>query len=312
MFKSLSPLPLHAFLWQRFETQLKKGRVPHGFLMSGALYTELERLAERMLAALFCKLEKNLSLPCGQCQSCRLIAAREHPDIIFINPDKTHGLIKIDQIRHLDKRLFTTSQLSQGRGIIINPADKMNRNASNALLKILEEPPANTYFLLIAEQISTIPATIISRCQRFSLAIPDVAYRSYSDQGEAYSPDSGRGKAFAMQEVIVQNLLDLHTMKISVFDLANSWAALALPDLIWLLYLLHAEMIRRFFIGLSNSSLATSPLALLAKRLQPPKLYAQLDKLNQLIRIIGNISSINAKLWLEAFLLEYVTDVKLN
>ncbi len=301
-------------LWERFEGQLKMGRVPHAMLMSGGKILELETLADRMLAALFCKLESGLKPPCGACQSCRLLAAHEHPDIIYVKPDKPHGLIKIDQIRFLDTRLFTISQLNRGLGIIINPADKMNRNASNALLKILEEPPANTYFILIAEQISTIPATIISRCQRFFQSSLEDASQLYSDQGRLYLPDSGRGKAFAMQEDVIQNLIDLQAMKISASAVANRLSLIELPDLIWLLYLLHADMVRDYFVSEAHHSLTTSRATSqssrvhLAKRLQPPKLYAQLDKLNQLMKITGNISSINAKLWLEAFLLGYVTN----
>ncbi|MGB2271827.1 MAG: hypothetical protein ACPH15_02290, partial [Pseudomonadales bacterium] len=69
-------------------------------------------------------------------------------------------------------RLQQTAQQGGNKVCVISPAEQMNENAANALLKILEEPPANTYFLLVAHHASKILPTIISRCQRLSFAIP--------------------------------------------------------------------------------------------------------------------------------------------
>lgn len=86
------------------------------------------------------------------------------------NPEKKTQIIDVEQIRFLKQKLQKTIEENEYRIVLINPANYMNRNASNALLKILEEPPKNTFFILIMETIDSILPTIRSRCRliRFS------------------------------------------------------------------------------------------------------------------------------------------------
>ncbi|MHA1541291.1 MAG: hypothetical protein ACTSXL_02885 [Alphaproteobacteria bacterium] len=86
------------------------------------------------------------------------------------NPEKTSEIIDVEQIRNLIKKLRVKIEKDENRIILINPANIMNRNATNALLKLLEEPPENTIFILIADTLDNILPTIKSRCRliRFS------------------------------------------------------------------------------------------------------------------------------------------------
>jgi DNA polymerase-3 subunit delta' len=95
-----------------------------------------------------------------------------HPDFrtVEVLPDKTR--IGIDQIRDLIDFVHLTSHSSRGKVIVIYPADTMVVNASNALLKTLEEPPANTVIILICESLTRLPATIVSRSQRVRIPPP--------------------------------------------------------------------------------------------------------------------------------------------
>lgn len=86
---------------------------------------------------------------------------------------KPRKAITIDQIRKLSGALSTHPHISQHRVIVIYAAETMNRNAANALLKSLEEPPANTLFLLVTDDVSTLPKTIRSRCSLLSFKAPD-------------------------------------------------------------------------------------------------------------------------------------------
>jgi DNA polymerase-3 subunit delta' len=100
---------------------------------------------------------------CGVCKSCRKIAAGHHPDIIRIQP--IGPIIKIDQIRALLKTLAMKPYEATIRVAILSDAQAMNAAASNALLKILEEPPSRSMLVLTANQKSDLLPTIVSRCQ---------------------------------------------------------------------------------------------------------------------------------------------------
>jgi DNA polymerase-3 subunit delta' len=99
---------------------------------------------------------------CGNCKSCKKIKSRSHPDIIFIEP--TDQKIKIDTIRDIIKIVSLKPYEARYRLIIIKDADLMNLEASNALLKSLEEPPANTIFVLTTSRKHGLIDTILSRC----------------------------------------------------------------------------------------------------------------------------------------------------
>jgi DNA polymerase-3 subunit delta' len=107
-----------------------------------------------------------VSLPidsCGTCKSCRKILAGSHPDIIQIKP--SGPFIKIDQIRALLQTLSLKPYEALTRVVILAEAPSMNAAASNALLKILEEPPDRSVLVLIATRKSDLLPTIASRCQ---------------------------------------------------------------------------------------------------------------------------------------------------
>jgi DNA polymerase-3 subunit delta' len=102
--------------------------------------------------------------PCGRCISCRKILSGNHPDIISIKP--SNSLINIGQIRTLCHTLSLKPYEAKARVVIIACAHTMNKGAGNALLKMLEEPPGRTVFILTALQKSDLLPTILSRCQQ--------------------------------------------------------------------------------------------------------------------------------------------------
>lgn len=114
-------------------------------------------------------------LPCGTCQHCRWFQKSEHPDVQILAPEEnTMRQISIERIRALRDFLgFTTYQRHGRRIIFIQEADRLNIAAANALLKMLEEPPERTLFLLVTAQFHALLPTIKSRCQHFALGLPD-------------------------------------------------------------------------------------------------------------------------------------------
>ena len=101
--------------------------------------------------------------PCGDCTSCRKILSDNHPDILSISP--SGPIIRIAQIRALCESLSMKPYEARRRFVIISDAQAMNPEAGNAILKLLEEPPDRTFFILLATQASDLLPTIASRCQ---------------------------------------------------------------------------------------------------------------------------------------------------
>jgi len=100
---------------------------------------------------------------CGRCNSCRKIENGSHPDVLLVRP--AGAFIQIDQIRELNRIIAMKPYEAKTRAVIISDAQTMNLSAGNALLKLLEEPPAGTILILIATQGKDLMPTIVSRCQ---------------------------------------------------------------------------------------------------------------------------------------------------
>lgn len=155
--------------WEYLVQLTIQNKLPHSLLLQGAKGLGLNSFAETLSAWLLCNAEKKDSLyPCGKCTSCQWIAAGTHPDQLIIIPESNN--IKVDAIREIRAFSENKSLGGQYRVIIISPAEAMNVSASNALLKILEEPFENTIFLLVAHHISRVLPTILSRCQKVYFA----------------------------------------------------------------------------------------------------------------------------------------------
>jgi DNA polymerase-3 subunit delta' len=124
---------------------------------------------------------------CNQCAACNWFNSSNHPDFRLIEPDsladnagveeggeKRGGQrIRIERIRELPDFINISSHRGGRKVILLHPAESLNVNAANALLKSLEEPPAGTYFLLVAHRIHFLLPTIKSRCRRFALPAPE-------------------------------------------------------------------------------------------------------------------------------------------
>ncbi|HED18802.1 MAG TPA: DNA polymerase III subunit delta' [Gammaproteobacteria bacterium] len=159
--------------WQQLGQARVQGRLPHALLIKGQDGVGKRVLAEQLAAALICEKPDSGGYPCGHCQSCGWLQAGTHPDLLRVTPEEAGKAIKIDQIRALNAALVMTSHAGRYKVAIIQPADAMNRNAANALLKTLEEPAANTLLLLLTAAAGRLPATIRSRCQQLAVELPD-------------------------------------------------------------------------------------------------------------------------------------------
>jgi DNA polymerase-3 subunit delta' len=155
----------------RLEGMQARGRLPHAILLTGSPGAGQAELATWLAARLLCR--AGSSQPCGRCADCRLVLAGSHPDFQWVGvlPDKKD--ISIDQLRALSATLSMRSYRGGVKVAVISPADAMSTKAHNALLKTLEEPARETYLVLAASRIDRIPKTILSRCTRLALPLPN-------------------------------------------------------------------------------------------------------------------------------------------
>ncbi len=145
------------------QTFLRNGTLPHALIFSGISGIGKRTTAKLVAMALNCAASPEKDAPCGKCTSCRQIYADGHPDLLRIEPQRRN--LRIDQIRELLRTLAMKPYQARHRVVIIADAHAMNKEASNALLKVLEEPPADTTLILTAEEKTDLLPTIVSRCR---------------------------------------------------------------------------------------------------------------------------------------------------
>lgn len=109
---------------------------------------------------------------CGQCHSCHLMAARSHPDYHLLQSIEGKD-IGVDQVREINEIVAQHAQQNGNKVVYVQGAQRLTEAAANAVLKTLEEPRPNTYFLLQAESSANLLATIYSRCQVWNLPVPN-------------------------------------------------------------------------------------------------------------------------------------------
>lgn len=140
---------------------LRSGKTVHAYLVSGGTAQDREELAFWLAAALNCA--DGDGNPCGACMSCRKTADGNHPDLHLIRPEGS--AVKIGQVRALQSMAWMKPREGRRQVFVLAGADEATPEAANGLLKILEEPPPDTVFCLLAARPQTLLPTVVSRCQ---------------------------------------------------------------------------------------------------------------------------------------------------
>ena len=321
------------FKWQEQPwkdwTQLRE-RLPHAILIqSGEGLGEFE-FAQACAQSLLCEDPQLGERPCGACHACNWFSLGNHPDFRLIVPEsmapepreegaepakKRSEQIRIEQVRELADFLAVGTHRGGLRVILVYPAEAMNANAQNALLKNLEEPPPATVFLLVTTQPERLLATVRSRCLKFTLPFPpaDPVLRWLKEQGlehpEAMLAGAGGAPLAALKaaDTDADRLRFIENLGNSGFDpiaLAETVLRVPLWDLVgwlqrWSCDLLLARVAGRVRYNPNQEGL----IADTARRCDAADIAAYLRRLGQARALARH--PLNAKLFVEDLLLGY-------
>lgn len=171
--------PWQDIIWQKlFTHNIHTERFPHAILLNGAMGSGKKDFAFYLTKGLLChspikNSQSQQSEPCHSCRSCRLFSSGNHPDLFHLTTSEEKKVIPVDSVRELIQWSVLNSQLDGKKVIIIEPAEALNQNAANSLLKTLEEPTSDTIIIMISANKQALLATIRSRCQVIDMVLPD-------------------------------------------------------------------------------------------------------------------------------------------
>ncbi len=161
MIKGFNDFLGNASAVKGLKSMIASGRVSHAYIFDGAYGLGKKTLAYAFAKALQC--ENGEENGCGRCYSCKALDSGEHPDVFFVDTDKT--TIGVDVIRdEIIEKAKTKPYSSKYKIFILNGAERLTEQAQNALLKTIEEPPAYGVFILLVSNYNKLLATVISRC----------------------------------------------------------------------------------------------------------------------------------------------------
>lgn len=242
----------HIYPWQRDDLrrleELRK-HSPHAVLFKGSKGIGKFDLAMNFSQSLLCQHLDQEGLACGKCASCHWFDQQTHPDFRLLQPEalnlngdeaesgkKPSKQISVDQVRTLADFVGMSAHQGGRRVVVIHPAEAMNTNAANALLKNLEEPPQDMLFILVSHKPQQLLPTILSRCLAFALPSPDVASATHwlKEQGVKHPAEALASSGFSPLQAVQQDKLTgnedrsklLHAVskpsKLDVFALAET------------------------------------------------------------------------------------------
>lgn len=324
MAEPISLYPWQKGQWQALGARIADGRLPHALLLLGTAGVGKLAFSRFLAQSLLCE-QPEAHQACGRCRSCLLFAAGTHPDYLQLQPEEAGKDITVGQIRDLVEYQSLTPKYGRAKIVVIEPADRMNINAANALLKTLEEPGRDTVLLLVSARPALLLPTIRSRCQSLSFpACHDGEALAWLSQrlGDAATARllltlSGGAplQALALAE---EGMLERRALLFNEFEqlvqgrldpvaVAGRWMEVPLQDCLRTLYSWSADMVRLRAAGtvshLENPDLRER-LQAAAEQVDLVELVRRVERVQEFMRYVRG--QLNVQMSLEDLLLDWI------
>ena len=191
-----------------------KEKMHHAFLISGRQGIGKSRLISHLSLITLCS--NTNSVICGECNSCKFSNTENHPDFHELQVLENKKLVGISQIHELRHKLYESSFLGKNKVASLTNIEKISMDGLNALLKILEEPPENTFFFLSTSFLNQIPATIQSRCIDIDIITPKTDetldwLSSYESSDAIKALQLNDNLPFSAREFLEKGMLEIRT-----------------------------------------------------------------------------------------------------
>ncbi|MBL1134849.1 MAG: DNA polymerase III subunit delta' [Chloroflexi bacterium] len=225
-FSANWPVIGHNWAIDQLRRALQFERIRHAYLITGTASIGKTTLAWALATALNCQGE---TPPCGQCRSCKLMAAGSHSDVVMVEAEQVGGTLKIEQVRDLQYGLALRPYEGRFKVAILRRFHEANHAAQNALLKTLEEPSSQVVLILTAEHGDLLLPTIVSRCQVLNLRPlgleeTETALRNYwtvePEQATLLARLSGGRIGWAIRSITDTTELDLRHESVNALEQA--------------------------------------------------------------------------------------------
>jgi len=320
------PHPWQTALWRGLLERLQASRLPHALLLTGPAGMGKRDFAGRFARAVLCDSPQEDGSACGQCRGCLLMAAGSHPDYLLVEPEEEGKAIGIDAVRGLTRFQGLKSQYGRQRVIQLQPADALNANSANALLKTLEEPAGETLLLLSTDRPMALLPTIRSRCQQVifrpmagataavlewlearleSTAVPAATLLQMAGGAPLRALELESAGELALREELFAELVALERGELNPVTLAERWFAHGARRVLPWLYQLLADMVKLKLVPAAhlNNPLQREKLQALAEQVDLEFLQALAERVLGRIRLLHGQA--NQQVILEEILLAW-------
>lgn len=321
----LTPHPWQQKQWQELQARSERGQLPHALLLRGVAGTGKNHFAVALAQKMLCD-KPVAQAACGRCKACLLIKAGSHPDLLLLEPEEEGKAIKVDQVRGMVDFVSRTAQFTGYRVVVISPAEAMNTNSSNALLKSLEEPGARTLLILVTHQMSGVLPTIRSRCQVMDFPVPpreqalpwlQSSLGEAGGQAERLLNVAGGAPVAALgfsqsdwigeRSTVAQQWLAVLAGRADPVRTAELWQKLPLPELVNWLLAWQVDLMK-LVAGASGHVVNQDLLADFTRvqyQLHTDRLHNHYLHLQQVMRMLRSTGNPNSQLLLEEILLKW-------
>ncbi len=311
-------LPWQQPIWDRLQRSIRQQRVPHALLLHGPAGIGKGVFAQQLAQRLLCAAPTENGFGCGACPSCKLFAAGTHSDLLTLEPEEGKSVLVVDQVREMVEVFGYTPQIASRKVVVLQPAESMNINAANSLLKTLEEPPGEAVMLLISHSPAQLLPTIRSRCQQVAFPPPTETESLVWLQQQLEAgidarqvlllADGAPLRALTLSDPeqlqhyqqMEQELFDLLHGRADPIRVAYRWSSKKLDPAVTLRWL------QQWITLLIKGGEMSEPLAALFQRLQGVdrrRLFTLYDKVTEAVALAS--TPVNKELLFEGILLEW-------